>query len=108
VIKRLQHVSVSPQEKEMNKTLLKDETMECTYPDAIMDEVNKNVIFREPGENSQSQILVPKRIYVINDLIEVTRSGEVHQYTSIDKPCYQVKIEEGSRKGWLFNCLRRN
>lgn len=101
VIKRLQHVSVSPQEKEMNKTLLKDETMECTYPDAIMDEVNKNVIFREPGENSQSQILVPKRIYVINDLIEVTRSGEVHQYTSIDKPCYQVKIEEGSRKGFV-------
>ncbi|XP_066145994.1 uncharacterized protein [Euwallacea fornicatus] len=101
VITRLQHISASPQEKEMNKTLLKDETMECTYPDAIMDEVNKNVIFRPPGEFGESETLVTKRIYVINDLIEVVNSGEIPQYTSIDKPCYQVKIDEAGRKGFV-------
>ncbi|XP_066247687.1 uncharacterized protein [Euwallacea similis] len=101
VITRLQHVSASPQEKEMNKTLLKDETMECTYPDAIVDEVNKNVVFRPPGEFGESETLVSKRIYVINDLIEVVNSGEIPQYTSIDKPCYQAKIEEAGKKGYV-------
>lgn len=83
----------------MNKILLKDETMECMYPDAIMDEVNQNIIFRPMGEYSKSESLVAKRIYVVNDLIEVVKSDEIPQYTSIDKPCYQVKIEECTRKG---------
>ncbi|XP_050310357.1 uncharacterized protein LOC126746242 isoform X2 [Anthonomus grandis grandis] len=101
VIQKLQHISASPEEKELNKTLLKHETMECTYPDAIMDEINKNVIYRPPGDYSISESLVAKRIYVINDLIEVVKSDEIPQYTSIDKPCYQCKIEECDKKGYL-------
>ncbi|KAH1004974.1 hypothetical protein HUJ05_005733 [Dendroctonus ponderosae] len=101
LIKRLQQVSATPQEKEMNKTLLKDETMECTYPDAILEEVNKNIIYRTTDEYSQSEALFTRRIYVINDLIEVVKSDEIPQYTSIDKPCYQVKIEDCKRKGFL-------
>ncbi|KAL1498245.1 hypothetical protein ABEB36_009076 [Hypothenemus hampei] len=85
----------------MNKTLLKVETMECTYPDAIMDEVNQNIIFRTMQEFSSAENLVAKRIYVINDLIEVVKCDEIPQYTSIDKPCYQVKIQEAKRKGFL-------
>lgn len=97
----MRHASASPQEKEMNKTLLKDETVECTYPDSIMDEVNKNVIFRTMEDDSVGENLVAKRIYVINDLIEVVKGKEVPQYTSIDKPCYQVRTEETDRKGKL-------
>ncbi|CAG9761005.1 unnamed protein product [Ceutorhynchus assimilis] len=101
VINRLQHVPSTPEEKEMSKTLLKDETMECTYPDAILEEVNKNIIFRTMDEYSKSESLLSKRIYVINDLIEVVSSNEIPQYLSIDKPCYQVKIEPSSKKGYV-------
>lgn len=101
IITKMRHAAASPQEKEMNKTLLKDETVECTYPDTILDEVNKNIVYRPVEENSIGENLLAKRIYVINDLIEVVKSKEIPQYTSIDKPCYQVRIEESDRKGFV-------
>ncbi|XP_060528409.1 uncharacterized protein LOC132703274 [Cylas formicarius] len=101
IIKQLQHASSSPREKELNKTLLKDEIMECTNPDVIFEKVHENVIFRSYEEDSQPESLVARRTYVINDLIEVVNSNEIPQYTSIDKPSYQVKIEESNRKGFV-------
>ncbi|KAJ8968334.1 hypothetical protein NQ314_002350 [Rhamnusium bicolor] len=93
----------SKMEKELNRMLLKDETMECTCPDIIFEKVNKNVRYRPlhgPKKHS-SEPLVTKRLYVINDTIEVVNSMDIPQYTSIDKPAYQVRIEESTRKGKL-------
>lgn len=75
--------------------------MECTSPDIILDKVNKNIRFRPlhgPNKHS-SETLAAKRLYVINDTIEVVNSMDIPQYTSIDKPAYQVRTEESKRKG---------
>ncbi|KAJ8984938.1 hypothetical protein NQ317_012188 [Molorchus minor] len=97
---KLVNSTTSKMEKELNRTLLKDETMECTSPDIIFDQVNRNVRYRplHGPKKYHSEPLVAKRLYVINDTIEVVNSMDVPQYTSIDKPACQVRTEESRRK----------
>ncbi|XP_018562280.1 uncharacterized protein LOC108904279 [Anoplophora glabripennis] len=100
---KLTNSTATTVEKELNRRLLKHETMECTSPDIVFDKVNKNVRFRPlhgPKKHS-SEPLATKRLYVINDTIEVVNSMDIPQYTSIDKPAYQVRTEESKRKGFL-------
>lgn len=76
--------------------------MECISPDIIVDKMNKNVRFKPHHGPKKlfSEGLVVKRLYVISDQIDVLNATEnIPQYTSIDKPAYQVRIEESGRKG---------
>lgn len=88
-------------EKELNRNLLKNERMECTSPDVVFDKVTKNVRFRplHGPKKHYSEPLAAKRLFVINDMIEVVNSMDIAQYTSIDKPAYQVRVEESPRQG---------
>ncbi|KAJ8918593.1 hypothetical protein NQ315_013098 [Exocentrus adspersus] len=100
---KLANSTTSQIEKDLNRMLLKDETMECTSPDIIFDKVNKYVRFRplHGPKKHHSEPLAAKRLFVINDTIEVINSMDLPQYTSIDKPAYQVRTEESKRKGFL-------
>lgn len=76
--------------------------MECVSPDMIVDKMNKNVRFKPHHGPKKfiSEGMVVKRFYVINDHIDVINyMEEMPQYTSIDKPAYQVRIEESVKKG---------
>lgn len=90
-------------EKEINKTLVKNENMECICPDTVFETVNSNLKYIPlHGPNKyQSQPLLPRRLYVVIDSLDVISSMDVPQYTSIDKPAYQVRIEESTRKGFV-------
>lgn len=95
------HSSQPALEKELNPTLLRDETIECTIPDVIFESVNKNVRFRRiHGANkNKTEPLAPRRFYVVNDNIEVLESNHTPHYSAIDKPSYQVVVEDGSTSG---------
>lgn len=92
-------------ERELNPTLLKNEKASCITPDVLADSVNKNIRFR-PFHGPKKEIsepLVTKRIYVVNDTIDViTEEEEGREYNSIDKPGYQVALEESNHKGICF------
>lgn len=80
--------------------------MECVSPDVIVDKVNKNIRFkpRHGPKKLFSEGMVVKRLFVINDHIDVINAmEETPQYTSIDKPSYQVRIEESGKKGKFFS-----
>ncbi|EFA09940.2 hypothetical protein TcasGA2_TC012093 [Tribolium castaneum] len=83
-------------EKELNPTLLRDETIECVIPDVIFENVHKNVKFRRMHGPNKNKIepLVPRRYFVVNDNIEVLETKNTPQYSAIDKPGYQVVVEK--------------
>ncbi|XP_050512041.1 uncharacterized protein LOC126888066 [Diabrotica virgifera virgifera] len=90
-------------EKHLNKNLLQNESMECICPDSLFETVNSNMKFRPLhgiGKHSAKNLL-PRRLFIVSDSVEVISSMDVPQYTSIDKPAYQVRIEESSRKGFI-------
>ncbi|XP_074041255.1 uncharacterized protein [Leptinotarsa decemlineata] len=100
---QLFHANGNRMEKELNRTLFQNEVMECTCPDVIFDRVNKNIRYRPlhgPKKHSFG-LLTARRIFVINDKIEVVKGEDIPQYTSIDKPFYQFKIEKSSRRGFI-------
>lgn len=89
------HSSRTTLERELNPSLLRDETIECVIPDVIFENINKNVKFRRlhgPNKN-KVEPLVPRRMFVVNDNIEVLESKHTPQYSAIDKPSYQVVME---------------
>lgn len=89
-------------DNKLNKILLKDECMECVSPDVIVDKLNKNIRFKphHGPKKLYSEGLLVKRLYIINDHIDVINSMDnIPQYTSIDKPSYQVRVEESKKKG---------
>lgn len=88
--------------------------MEIVSPDIIVDKMNKNVRFKphHGPKKLYSEGMVVKRLYVINDHIDVINTMEnIPQYTSIDKPAYQVRIEESGKKGkyvfFYYRCYRK-
>ncbi|KAG5900491.1 hypothetical protein JTB14_010902 [Gonioctena quinquepunctata] len=102
-IAKLMFSTTNKMETELNRSLLKDEMMECTCPDVIFEKVNRNIRIRplHGWKKTTPDLLVARRLFVINDKIEVVSSEDIPQYTSIDKPSYLVKIEESSRKGFI-------
>ncbi|XP_056632849.1 uncharacterized protein LOC130442601 isoform X1 [Diorhabda sublineata] len=104
--KDIQKLSLSSNnkiEKDINKTLVKNENMECICPDTVFETVNSNLKYMPMHGNNKyhSQPLLPRRLYVVTDCLDVISSMDVPQYTSIDKPVYQVRIEESTRKGFV-------
>ncbi|CAH1156248.1 unnamed protein product [Phaedon cochleariae] len=102
-IVKLFHSTTNKKEKALNRILLQHETVECTCPDIIIDNVNKNIRYRQlhgPKKN-KPDTLAPKRLFVVYDRIEVVNSVEIPQYTSIDKPAYQVRLENSNKKGFV-------
>jgi hypothetical protein len=100
---RLMHSNRTTLEKELNPTLLRDETIECVIPDVIFEKVNKNVRFRRVHGSHKNTIepLVARRMFVVNDNIEVLESKHTPQYSAIDKPSYQVVMEDTDHPGNL-------
>jgi hypothetical protein len=100
---RLMHSNRTTLEKELNPTLLRDETIECVIPDVIFEKVNKNVRFRRVHGSHKNTIepLVARRMFVVNDNIEVLESKHTPQYSAIDKPSYQVVMEDTDHPGFV-------
>lgn len=101
-ILKISHTEGTKADIELNKILLKEECVECICPDMIVDKMNKNVRFKPHHGPKKlfSEGMVVKRLYVVNDHIDVINSMDnIPQYTSIDKPAYQVRMEESTKKG---------
>lgn len=98
----LHRITTTRMEKELNSKLLQEHKVSLITPDILVDSVNKNVRFRPHHGNKKevAEPLIAKRIYVVNDIIEtVIGQEEEIEYNSIDKPRYQVAIEDSDHKG---------
>lgn len=88
-------------EKELNLKLINQESKQCIMPDAVFDAVDKHIKFRPlhgPKKNV-SQNLVPQRLYVVHDNIEVLEPEDTGDYSGIDKPNYRVRMDESTKAG---------
>nr|CAH7757067.1 unnamed protein product [Callosobruchus chinensis] len=83
-------------ESELNKTLLKELKLSCIKPDHVLEAVNQKVRF-VPSTTTNQQLtsaIAARRIYVVNTMFDVVSTFEEHQYTTVDKPIYRVKLEQ--------------
>lgn len=96
------HSLGTPMEKELNPPeLLRDEKIECMIPDEIFENVNKNMRYQPlhgPNKN-QVEPLVPRRLFVVNDNIEVLETRDINEYSVIDRQSYLTRMEESGNKG---------
>lgn len=81
-----------------SKRYYKDE--ECIAPDLLLENVNKNVLYRplHGPKKYNSETLAPKRLYVINDVVQVVTTFE--NDSSYAKKA-TVRLEDSSRKGYV-------
>lgn len=98
---------ITDTERNINQRLGKQDKLSCICPDTIFDKVTENVKFRPThGEKKiESEAIKNRRYYILNDLLEATMADAVNEesaeYTSIDKPNYQVVVEESKHKGYF-------
>ncbi|KAJ8918601.1 hypothetical protein NQ315_013106 [Exocentrus adspersus] len=76
----------------------KDE--DCVSPDVLLENINRNVLYRplHGPKKSFSEIITPKRLYVINDVVQVVNSLDS---IPISNRRATVRVEESRRKGYV-------
>ncbi|VEN35857.1 unnamed protein product [Callosobruchus maculatus] len=85
-------------ENELNKTLLKELKLSFIKPDHVLEVVNQKVRFVPSPTVSQesTSAIASRRVYVVNTMFDVVSTFEEHQYTTVDKPIYRVKLEQST------------
>ncbi|XP_028142295.1 uncharacterized protein LOC114336165 [Diabrotica virgifera virgifera] len=87
-------------EEQIKHKLVKQ--IDCLAPDIIFEEVNKNITYRphHGTKKHQSEPLIPKRLYVLNDEVKVL--GTIEDATNIeDEDKTVVRIEESRKRGYI-------
>ncbi|KAF2884517.1 hypothetical protein ILUMI_21662 [Ignelater luminosus] len=90
--------------KKLNLKLIRDHQKQVLTPDSILESVNKRVKFQPShGPNKDTlQPLVPQRMFILHDTIEIEDKNVRTDYSRIDKPSYPADIEESKEhKGFV-------
>lgn len=91
--------AVSEVEKSLNRSLFPDQK-QIIMPDILFKHVNDSVKFySKHGSKKCSEPLIPQRMYVTHENIEVLEPDDV-DYNRIDKPNVAVLLEACNSKGY--------
>lgn len=97
--------------KKINLKLIRDHQKQILMPDSVLESVNKRVKFQPSHGPKQDtfQPLVPQRMFILHDTIEIEDKNVCADYSRIDKPSYRADVEESrEHKGILKEKLFRN
>lgn len=93
---------ISRSEQDFNDTLIKNHSKQCIMPDTMFSKVNQRVRFvpKHGKKKDIPQPLVPMRMYVVHDTIEIiSQSDDMDHYSAIDKPTIKVIVETSNHPG---------
>lgn len=91
---------ISEREKELNRALAGYQK-HCVLPDTVTESVNERVRYRplHGTKKSESEPLLPQRIFIVHDNIEVLAEGETDDYSTVDGPVHRAISEFADRDG---------
>lgn len=95
-IKEIRERPTGSTDSEINAALRKQRKY-CLLPDVVITNlVDKKVKYREEhgSKKNITESIVPQRIFVMHDIIEITRRDEeIDDYAVVDEPVHQCILE---------------